>query len=515
MVVRKTFAVLLGASLLGFFGGSAYAQTNSAGSPFSAKWSDNEAGETYRRAEALRYGKDVERDAQESIRLHGMLADQGYAPSIFRLAEFHYWGRDIQRDKQRAVQLFQEAADLGYDLALVSLGRALSDLGRKKEALAAYQRAIELEAKDAELRFAIAQLRGDFGDLAEPSQGFPDVTRYADEGNSRAMLALADAYRDGRGTESDPEKSFELVKKVAETGNAYATRLLGQFYEEGVGTKADPEAAVETYRRAIQLGHDYAWVRLGLILMEEGRLEEAKMALEQGAALGAYSGELTLAKAHYEERLGEVSDRSFGAGEIARLAEAGDVQAARALLVYHERRSRRINEVDLELVLDNMTAATAKGDPWATEALLRFYRKLRWLIPEADKKRAQVFEDYGHQLRTARFVPEELWLKYDRNRPSASMREVAEIVSDYEDENFYYGMLELLYIDRNAYTYALQSELIKAGLFSGRPTGKMSGETIQSVLNFCRDIGTFDECVHGPLLFSNAKLVVDGLNRRR
>ncbi len=515
MRVRFLITAILALTLLWPAAWPAGAQSATENHAAGSDETDPETLELFQRAETLRYGVDVPRDADESIRLHGMLADRGYAPSMFRLGEFYYWGRDIPGDTERAVELFQGAADKGYDLALTYLGRALSDLGRTEEALAAYERAVELGARDADLRFAIANLRGDFGDRSDIEGGFAETAQFAGDGETQAQLALADAYRYGRGTDPDPAKSYDLVKQVADGNNPYAVRLLGQYIEDGIGTPADLDAAIAAYRRSIDLGHDYGWVRLGLAQIKAGRLGEAQAALEKAAELGAFSAELTLAKAHYEGDFGDASKKSFGASEIVRLAEAGDVAAGRALLLYHERRSRRLNEADLDLVLANMTSAMEKGDPWATEALLRFYRNLRWLIPNADARRAEIFERFGNQLRKARYVPEELWLAYDRNRPRTSRRVMADIVQDYEGEDFYYGMLELLFIDRNAYTYMVQRELKNAGFYRGPVHGTMTRNTVRSVLRFCRELGVYGDCVHGPLLYSNAKLVVDGLTRRR
>lgn len=102
-------------------------------------------------------------------------------------------------------------------------------------------------------------------------------------------------------------------------------------------------------------------------------------------------------------------------------------------------------------------------------------------------------------MRPRVLVPERVHRAYDRRNPRDSRPVLAEIVQDADGEGYYYGMLQVLRTDRNAFTYILQRELQAGGYYTGTESGYFTQRTIRATLNFCRDTGIIEICQHGPL----------------
>ena len=469
----------------------------------------------YNEAEALRLGSGTEQDVTESIRRHIILAEQGFVKSMIRLGSTYQFGKEAPRDLGKAIRYYQAAADAGYTGALTQLARSLIRASRYEEALAAYQQAVTKGVENAELDLAIAHLSGGLGQFSDYSSGFGTTISYADDGNVQAKYAIADAYYSGRAVEKNRVRSFELFKELADSGEARAMRILGQYYRDGTGVTPDVNRAKELFRKAIDAGQGYAMIALAEVQIQNKELAAAQRTLEAAVADGVFGAELDLAQAHYEKRFGEYSDKASGARTIIQLAEGGDIRAGRAALLYHERKSRRLNDMDLQKVLKNMTRGMEDGDGWATEALMRFYRNLSWLFPDSKSHRAAILETYGHQMRLNRLFAEQLRQAYDRNDPIGSRPVLADMIQAASDSDFYEGLLETRYIDRNVFTYILQRELEKAGYYKGRPTGIMDAGTLRAALRLCKDDDRYQVCLHGPLLNAAAQVLATGLVARR
>lgn len=200
---------------------------------------------------------------------------------------------------------------------------------------------------------------------------------------------------------------------------------------------------------------------------------------------------------------------------IADLAEEGDLAAGRLALRLHERRSQRLNEMDLERVLEHLHAAMAEGDGRATESLLRFYRKLAWAYPDHRTRRGEILASYGDQVRVERRFPEQLHAEYDRYQPQKSWAALADMIGAAEDDDYYNGLIEIRFMSQNAFTYVLQNEMRKLAKYNGRPSGYMTRGTLAAAFSLCREAGAMDRCIHGPLNHDSVRAMAGELQSRR
>ena len=85
---------------------------------------------------------------------------------------------------------------------------------------------------------------------------------------------------------------------------------------------------------------------------------------------------------------------------------------------------------------------------------------------------------------------------------------MARLVAEAGDDGYYHGALELRKIDKNAYTYLLQSEMQRSGLYTGRLNGLMTQSTLRAILRFCGSRGDRRLCELGPLKSDPAKFII-------
>ena len=77
----------------------------------------------------------------------------------------------------------------------------------------------------------------------------------AEEGHAAAAYELAQAYREGRGTEQDGEKAAQWFTTAAERGDPRAQYLVGAAYYGGSGVDQDYEIAAVWLGKAAVQGH--------------------------------------------------------------------------------------------------------------------------------------------------------------------------------------------------------------------------------------------------------------------
>ncbi|KAF9153946.1 hypothetical protein BG015_002252 [Linnemannia schmuckeri] len=84
-------------------------------------------------------------------------------------------------------------------------------------------------------------------------------------GDNKALNALGDMYRDGRGVCQDYRAAMDRYTKAAGQENADAQCNIGQLYHNGHGVNLDYTLAVHWYQKAINQGHTRAKYNLGTI----------------------------------------------------------------------------------------------------------------------------------------------------------------------------------------------------------------------------------------------------------
>ena len=177
--------------------------------------------------------------------------------------------------------------------ALEMKGDALSNLGRRSEALAAYEAAEAVDPSDENLRQKIEEVRVDLPGLlsraliASASGNYAQALSLFDEilevepSNVNALIGKAVAYR-RRGKPQEALNCLDLVLGV-QPGNASALLNRGNILLE----QGEAEAALESFERLTELypNDEEAWTAQGDVLLRIGRDEDAHRAFSEALRL--------------------------------------------------------------------------------------------------------------------------------------------------------------------------------------------------------------------------------------
>lgn len=165
----------------------------------------------------------------------------------------------------------------------------------------------------------------------DPEAAFELLMEGAEAGDTVCMIGVSDAYSLGRGVEMDKEKSYEWDQKAADAGDPTGMLNVGICYEEGIGVEKDPEQAFEWYKKSAEGELDLGIHNLArCYLTGVGTEVDAEKAFEWEMKLA----ELGNSEAMYN--IGLMYQKGWGADEdpeqayywYRKSAEAGDGQAA-------------------------------------------------------------------------------------------------------------------------------------------------------------------------------------------
>src|SRR5213594_334033 len=177
--------------------------------------------------------------------------------------------------------------------ALEMKGDALSNLGRRPEALASYEAAEAVDPADENLRQKIEEVRVDVPGLlsraliASASGNYAQALSLFDEilgvepSNVNALIGKAVAYR-RRGKPQESLNCLDLVLGV-QPGNSSALLNRGNILLE----QGDLEDALDSFDRLTQLypNDEEAWAAQGEVLAKMGRNEDAQRAFTEALKL--------------------------------------------------------------------------------------------------------------------------------------------------------------------------------------------------------------------------------------
>ncbi len=197
-------------------------------------------------------------------------AQDGAAAALER-----YGGLDLQR--QGAV------IDAQLALKLLRRGDTYSRLGRHREAIEEYRKAISADPTLAE---AVRNLANTYYHLERYEEAKPLLARFIElqptptAGLIAAVRALGQLERDGGDFDAAIEHDIRAIE--LEPGNDSRLHVMANTYNNN----GAPELAIRVYRAGLRAMPDNAFLdrSLGRILEQEGRLEEALAAYESAAA---------------------------------------------------------------------------------------------------------------------------------------------------------------------------------------------------------------------------------------
>ncbi len=469
MRIIPRISALVFAAAISFGAAGATAQTT------AVDTSTMTSNELYQYAEALRVGRGVPADADAALALHRQLAEAGRTQSFERMS-----------------------------IILISQNRL-------DEAKSALEQGTAAGNNLAAMRLAIGHLRGQFGPASDPELGFTQLEVFVEgSDNQFARYTLARAYEEGTGTDANLEEARAIYAALADEGHGASLRKLGDFSRDGTFGDTDLQEAAGYYRASAENGFDFSWLILARLNVDLADYADAISAYENAIDAGVTSAAAEYARAHFLGEFGPLSDRALGERALETAAESGDVQAAAVALQLWERRSRRIETLDLEGVIEMLDTQMRAGDTVATAALARAYRELSWRLPNARQRHAALVTDYGDQL-GRRFFREFLHSSYDTAQHSQSRDRAYAYIQTLEGDEFAQAARALRSTEMTAFVYLLQKEFSTLGYYQGRASGVFNSSTLRAALRFCADQNIMDTCTHGPLTFSATSDIIDAL----
>ena len=225
-------------------------------------------------------------------------------------------GNEYYRRRQftRAIEQFTRALALkpDYDLVVINMANAYRALGRDREAMIGYRRFMELDPKNAQIRYEAAQILIDGGNLDEArrelTQALALEPKLAAARNALGVLALR------RGDISGAER--EIRAAIEEKPDVRLAHFNLALLAEQQG---DPSRAVAEYKKEIELHpNSYkAAFNLGRLYEGQGDRQSQVAAFRQAIEMNPFfaEGHLFLAKAYL--------DRGEDFDEAVRLARRG------------------------------------------------------------------------------------------------------------------------------------------------------------------------------------------------
>lgn len=278
------------------------------------------------------------------------------------------------------------------------------------------------------------------------------------------------------------EAAYDSFKKASEAGSGYARHLLAVHHARGdFGSKSNPELGMNALKT-----------------MSEGS--------------DGMRAKLALAELYDQGIGGTTAD----ANQIfAALAAEGHTRAASFVLRKHEKSSTRIRGADIVAIVNALEKQVDEGNPQAASILARAYLRNARYIPNARARHAALVENHLEMLPAKNRMAEVVSATYDyKNHAGSARRLSAELESATGDE-FVQAALRLRGIEKTAFVYLMQKELAALDAFNGRPTGKLTNRTIQSMFAYCRKNGIYDTCKHGPITYDSSLLIARAIGAEK
>ncbi|WP_432571664.1 tetratricopeptide repeat protein [Kineococcus sp. SYSU DK005] len=260
--------------------------------------------------------------------------------------------------QQQALACFQRAVDLGSEWVSFNVANTLRELDRPTEAVAAYQRAIAAGESDAWLN--LAHVLDSLGDLA----GAMDAYRAAGQaGQPEGHVQLAHLLHQ----QGEPQRAQAALAPALQRGYLPAVVLAARWRWENTHDTADP--ALEQLRAGAGVDGS-ARADLAELLIATGRREQAREQLQLGAKLGQRECWLPLGNLLAGDDLSAEPDQELEVDE-AEVDKAGAEEAYRAGIAagdewcHHNLALLLLERGDVRAAEEHLLAGAAAGDELA------------------------------------------------------------------------------------------------------------------------------------------------------
>ena len=203
-------------------------------------------------------------------------ANEGQASAQYTLGMYYYdRGKGLETNLVETTKWFRNAAEQGHAEAQVMYGECMDLAGNGKEAVKWYRKAVEdIEKKCEEWRqgskerirlpwcpcepaCAIGDIyaKGGWGVEKDETEAFIWYHKAAENGNSDAMLTLAEMYFCGIGVDKNAAEAVKWYHKASERDNEKAYYKLADCYMHGNGVYKDVIEATKWWLKWLQKCH--------------------------------------------------------------------------------------------------------------------------------------------------------------------------------------------------------------------------------------------------------------------
>lgn len=348
--------------------------------------------------------KGADKDLEQARAWYLKAAEIGDPYAMTKVAGMCEAGEGGSRDITAARQWYMAAAmeDVGKAKRWLEKqaesgdGKALAALG--KAALANMQRTDSPDAREKYRAMALDYLTkgAAAGDpLAAAERGLLELDAPAPEAKAaaewlkvgaetdpRAMTALGDLHRDGRGVPRSVKRAFELYQQAAGAEHPEALARLGDCYAHGRGVARDIEQAQALYQQAADADNPAGMAGLGRLLISgqgKGTPEEGKTWLGKAAE----AGDLDAARFLGDHALvGQLVDDLpyliFTQPELTARAQAGRVEAEK----WYQLAAKSGLVRDLKKLGDMYCLTTEGHEPNLTKAMKYGYQPALKIIEQ-------------------------------------------------------------------------------------------------------------------------------------
>ena len=222
-------------------------------------------------------------DFATAFRYMERAARMGHEKASLERANMLEKGIGCTCDRRTAYKIYKRAADNGDATAAFRCARMLKECGRRNSEMFVYlETAAEQNVPGAMLELGLCYRNG-WGvnkNLRESAKIFKIL---ADQGDTMGMLEYAIALKNGWGVTADRQMFVGLMKKALDSDSAEAKIVFAHLLETGDGYEKDVEQAEKIYRELVKHGSVVALFKLGVLLQNTGRDDEAMECLEKAA----------------------------------------------------------------------------------------------------------------------------------------------------------------------------------------------------------------------------------------
>ena len=224
-------------------------------------------------------------DKEESaVELFEKASARGHQDATYNLGYCYFTAKGVEQNYQKAFSLFLRVAETVKE-APVRIGVCyLFGYGIKKnnqEAIKWFEKGLTNGDNAANFYLAYVYGKGE-GVVKDERKALQLYLPFAQKGNSFAQYQMAQIYYNGETVPKDCNKALTWFEKVADKYYD-AWVIMGEIYEKGDGISKNLTKAKECYQQASDYGIPLGEYRLGAILYDEKKYDEAFSLLTQAA----------------------------------------------------------------------------------------------------------------------------------------------------------------------------------------------------------------------------------------